>query len=132
MIGNGDVTSPKLAKKMLAETHCDAVMIGRGILGNPWLIRDCVTYLENGVIPLEPSYLEKVQMMKRHFALLKDDKNERVALLEIRTNILYYLKGMPASKEMKLRVCSCKSSEELMDVLNTYEHYLKELIKNGE
>ena len=95
VIGNGDVTSPELAKKMLLETGCDAVMIGRGLLGNPWLVKNCIDYLENGHYSSFVSNIEKVDMMKKHFELLKNDKNEKVALLEIRTNILYYLKGMP-------------------------------------
>ncbi len=121
VIGNGDVTSPLLAKKMLLETGCDAVMIGRGILGNPWLIRECVSYVEEGIMLDPPTNKEKVAMMKRHFELLKKDKNEKVALLEIRTNLLYYLKGMPKNKEMKQLVCSCKTSEELENILNNYE-----------
>ncbi len=126
VIGNGDVTSPWLAKKMLEETGCDAIMIGRGILGNPWLIRECVAYIEDGKLIDSPSPLEKVAMMKRHFELLQEDKNERVAVLEIRTNLLYYLKGMPKSKEMKQQVCSCKTNHELLAILNTYEQELKE------
>lgn len=126
VIGNGDVTSCELAKKMLEETGCDAVMIGRGILGNPWLIRECVSYVEDGILLEAPTNLEKVSMMKRHFELLKQDKNEHVALLEIRTNLLYYLKGMPKNKEMKQMVCSCKTSEELLEILNTYEQSLIE------
>ncbi len=128
VIGNGDVTSPFLAKKMLEQTGCDAVMIGRGILGNPWLIRECVSYLEEALILEHPSNFEKLAMMRRHFELLKQDKNESIALLEIRTHFLYYLKGMPNSKEMKQLVCSCKTSEELMNILNGYEKYLKKLI----
>lgn len=127
VIGNGDVVSASLAKKMLEETHCDAAMIGRGILGNPWLIRECVSYVENDIVLDAPSYQEKIEMMKRHFNLLKEDKNEHVALLEIRTNLLYYLKGMPKSKEMKQMVCSCKTSEELLRILNVYEQELKEI-----
>lgn len=126
VIGNGDVTSSLLAKKMLEETGCDAVMIGRGILGNPWLVRECVAYIEEGKLIDFPNPLEKVAMMKRHFNLLKEDKNEHVAVLEIRTNLLYYLKGMPKSKEMKQQVCSCKTSDELLAILNTYEQELKE------
>lgn len=126
VIGNGDVTTPELAKKMLEETGCDAVMIGRGILGNPWLIKNCIDYLENGIYNEYVSNLDKVNMMKRHFELLKKDKNERVALLEIRTNILYYLKNMPNNKEIKRLVCQTKSSEELMNVLNEYTSYLIE------
>lgn len=127
VIGNGDVTSPFLAKKMLEETGCDAVMIGRGILGNPWLIHECVEYVENNKMIASPTNEEKILMMKRHFELLKNDKNERVALLEIRTNLLYYLKGMPKSKEMKQFVCSCKTSEELLKGLTKYKKYIKEI-----
>lgn len=127
VIGNGDVTTPELAKKMLEETGCDAVMIGRGILGNPWLIRECVSYVEDGKIIEPPTNEEKIAMMKRHFELLKNDKNEHVALLEIRTNLLYYLKSMPRSKEMKSLVCSCKTSEELLHVLNQYEQEIREI-----
>lgn len=127
VIGNGDVTTPELAKKMLEETGCDAVMIGRGILGNPWLIRECVAYIEEGKIIEPPTNEEKIAMMKRHFELLKKDKNEHVALLEIRTNLLYYLKGMPKSKDMKTLVCSCKTSEELLNILNQYEQEIKEI-----
>ncbi len=127
VIGNGDVTSPILAKKMLEETRCDAVMIGRGILGNPWLIRDCVHYLQTGILLPPVSDLEKIAMMRRHFLILSQDKNERIALLEIRTNILYYLKGMPKAKEMKLQVCSCKTQKELLHLLDTYEQDIKKI-----
>lgn len=127
VIGNGDVTTPFLAKKMLDETGCDAVMIGRGILGNPWLIRDCVHYLETGELLPPVSSMEKIAMMRKHFELLKEDKNEHTALLEIRANLLYYLKGMPDSKNMKMKVCSCKTSDELLQVLNKYENFIKEI-----
>lgn len=126
VIGNGDVTSPELALQMLEETGCDAVMIGRGILGNPWLIKQCVEYLEKKSYHSVVSNLEKVKMMKKHFEMLKEDKNEKVALLEIRTNILYYLRGMPKGKEIKQQVCCSKSEEELLSLLNKYEIYLKE------
>ncbi len=126
VIGNGDVTTPELALKMLEETHCDAVMIGRGLLGNPWLVRDCIYYLDHKKKLPTVSNLEKIAMMRKHFELLKQDKNERVALLEIRTNILYYLKGMPKSKEIKEKVCTCKTSAELLKVLTDYEDYIKE------
>ena len=126
VIGNGDVTSPELAKKMLLETGCDAVMIGRGLLGNPWLVKNCIDNLENGHYSSFVSNIEKVDMMKKHFELLKNDKNEKVALLEIRTNILYYLKGMPKNKEIKQLVCQTKTESELQQVLDDYSTYLKE------
>ena len=81
VIGNGDVKTCFDAKRMILETGCDAVMIGRGVLGNPWLIRDCVEYLESGSVPKLVSNQEKIEMMKRHFELLKQDKNEKVGLI---------------------------------------------------
>jgi len=128
VIGNGDVTSPYLAKKMIDETGCDAVMIGRGVLGNPWLIKQCVEYLDNGKEPKEVSFEEKVLMMKRHYQLLCEDKNEKVALLEIRSHILWYLKGMPNSKEMKNKIMACKSSEDIFNSLDYYLSNIKELV----
>ncbi len=120
VIGNGDVVIPELAKKMLDETGCDAVMIGRGVLGNPWLIRDCLLYLQTGARITPVTFEEKINMMKRHFELLKIDKSESQALLEIRSNILFYLKGMPNGKEIKQKICDTKTEREIMDVLNNY------------
>ncbi len=125
VIGNGDVTSPELAKKMLDETNCDAVMIGRGVLGNPWLIRDCLSYLEKGIIPKPPTNEERIDMMKKHYELLLEDKPEKVANLEIRSFILYYLKGMPKSKEIKNKICQSKTSEEMFNILKEYLEYIK-------
>ena len=124
VIGNGDVNTPELAKQMLEETNCDAVMIGRGVLGNPWLIRDCVSYLENGTIPNPPSDVDRINMMKKHYELLLNDKPEKVANLEIRAFILYYLKGMPKNKEIKNKICQSKTSEEMFKILEDYLSYL--------
>ena len=126
VIGNGDILSCYDAKKMLEETGCDAIMIGRGVLGNPWLIKECVEYLEEKKEPIYPSNIEKIEMMKYHYQLLEQDKSEKIALLEIRSNILYYLKNMPQSKEIKTKICTTKSKEELLQVLNDYEKWIKE------
>ena len=130
VIGNGDVTSPILAKKMLDETGCDAVMIGRGVIGNPWLIRDCVEYLETGKLLPPVPYQEKLAMMKRHYNLLLQDKSEKQALLEIRSFIIWYLKGMPKSKEIKNKICTSKTTDEMFNILKEYEEYLDNLEKN--
>ena len=126
VIGNGDVTSAELAKEMLDYTGCDAVMIGRGVLGNPWLIKECVEYLETGKIPEQVSFLEKVEMMKKHYQLLLEDKNEKLALLEIRSFIIWYLKGMPKSKEIKNQICQSKTSEEMFKIIEEYKEFLIE------
>ena len=126
VIGNGDVTTPQEFVAMLEHTKVDAVMIGRGFLGNPWLAQQCLEYLEHKKIITNPSYEDKIAMMKYHFELLKESKNEKVALLEIRSNILYYLKNMPNSKEIKNKICSCKTENELFQVIDEYEASLKE------
>ena len=126
VIGNGDIKSCYDAKRMLEETGCDAVMIGRGVLGNPWLIKECVDYLEHNIEPQKISNEEKINMMKRHFEMLKQDKSLKAALLEIRSNILFYLKGMPNGKEIKKKICETKTEEEIYAVLDEYFAYLKQ------
>ena len=118
VIGNGDVLTCYDAKRMLDETGCDAVMIGRGVLGNPWLIRDCVNYLENGEEPIEVTPKDKIEMLKRHFDILVKDKNEKSALIEIRTHALWYIKGLPGSATIKNQICSTKTKEEMFDILD--------------
>jgi len=129
VIGNGDIKSCEDAKRMLEETGCDAVMIGRGTLGYPWLIKECVKYLETGKKINPPTNKEKIEMMKRHFALLKEDKSVQQALLEIRSNILFYLKGMPNGKIIKQKICETKTEEEILEVLKNYEKELEEFDK---
>ncbi|MBQ3021522.1 MAG: tRNA dihydrouridine synthase DusB [Bacilli bacterium] len=117
VIGNGDITTPELAKKMLEEIGCDAVMIGRGVLGNPWLIKNTINYLENGKYDSNISIKEKLNMLKKHFELLVHDKCEKVALLEIRSHAIWYLKGVPNCAKVKNMICSAKSVQEIFDIL---------------
>lgn len=126
VIGNGDVSTPELAKKMLDETGCDAVMIGRGVLGNPWLIKQTVEYLENGTYKKDVTFQEKIEMLKRHYNLLLLDKKESLALLEIRSHALWYLKGLPNVSKIKVLICNAKSSEELFDILDNYKESLND------
>ena len=127
VIGNGDVVSCYDAKKMLDETGCSAVMIGRGLLGNPWLIKECVEYLESGKLPEVIDYNEKIDMMEYHLNKLCEDKTEKQAVLEIRNHLLNYLKGLPENKEVKNLVCRCKSRLEIVKVLENYRNELKNL-----
>ena len=121
VIGNGDVRSCYDAKKMLDETGCDAVMIGRGVLGNPWLIKECIDYIENGRIPKKVSIDEKYDMILYHIHLLEQQKNEKVANLEMRTHIAYYLKGVPGASELKQKVFQTKNLTELKNLIKEYK-----------
>ena len=121
VIGNGDIKTIYDAKRMLDETGVDAVMIGRATLGNPWFIKECVSYIENGkIIPL-PSFIDKINMIKKHYLLLKKYNNEKVALLEIRMHALWYIKGIPSVKKYKSMITNCSSEEEFFAVLSLIE-----------
>ena len=126
VIGNGDIKSCYDAKRMLEETGCDAVMIGRGVLGNPWLIKECVTYLEAGEVLPKPSLKERIDMCLNHLNLLKELKNEHIACLEIRTHISWYLKGLPKANDIKNKIFSLDHISDIIQVLNEYQDWLKE------
>ena len=125
VIGNGDVTSPYLAKQMLEETGCDAVMIGRGVLGNPWLIRDTVALLDGKEIQKEVTQLEKIDMCIKHLKLLSELKNEKIAVLEIRNHIAWYLKGVDGSNQLKNKVYQMTN---LCDILHVLEEFRRSFI----
>ena len=127
VIGNGDVTSCFDAKRMLDETGCTAVMIGRGLLGNPWLIKECKDYLEKGILPVKVSFDEKLNMMEYHLNRLCLDKSERAAVLEMRMHLLNYLKGMPDASNIKNLVCKAKSKNEIIDILENYRNTIKNI-----
>jgi len=126
VIGNGDVKTCYDAEKMLKYTGCAAVMIGRASLGNPWLIKECVEYLENGTLPKEVTLKEKLDMMRYNIEELVKDKNEVVGVLEMRTQLMYYLKGMPNTKNLKLAICKASSKDELIKIIDEYEKEVTE------
>ena len=124
VIGNGDVNSPESAKKMLDYTGCDAIMIGRGLLGNPWLIREIDTYLETGKLLPRPSYNEIVDMCLKHLDYLLKTKPERVAVLEMRTHVAWYVKGLSGHKELKNAIFRSNTKEEIIETLEKYRKKL--------
>ena len=126
VIGNGDIKSCYDAKKMLEECKCAAVMIGRGTLGNPWLIKECVDYLEKGIKPKEISKAEKIQMMKYNVEELVKDKNEKIGVLEMRSELMYYLKGLPNTKIIKSQICNAQTKEELLNIIDNYAKEIME------
>ena len=123
VIGNGDIKTPEDAKRMLDETGCDAIMIGRGVLGNPWLIEQTVAYL-NGDLVSQPNRLDRVDMCIKHLNYLSDVKDEKVARLEIRNHIGWYFKGLSGANEIKNKVYQCDSIHDIMQVLMSYREEL--------
>ena len=119
VIGNGDIVDIESAKKMFA-TGVDAIMIGRGCLGNPWLIRNLVNYFEYGIEKMSVSYQERIEMCFKHLNYLMDIKCEKVAVLEMRSHIAWYIKGLPYCVEVKNECFKATSALELREILNRY------------
>ena len=120
VIGNGDIKSCFDAKRMLDETNCDAVMIGRAALGNPWLIRDCVNYLIDGTLPEEVTIEERMEMLKKHVSLLVDNKGEDFAIPKMRSQAAYYVKKLPRTIELKQQIFKMNTKEDLFNLLDNY------------
>ena len=124
VIGNGDITSIETAKHMLEFTNCDAIMIGRGVLGNPWLIKEIDTYLKTGEIIPKPTPEEKIAMCYKHLEYLLKIKDEHIAVLEMRSHIAWYIKGLPYHKEVQNECFKAKTKEEIYQILDNYSKKL--------
>ena len=123
VIGNGDILSCYDAKRMLDETLCDGVMIGRAAIGNPWIIQDTVNYLDNGILPGEIGLSDRVDMIKKHIDYLLEVKPLKVVVLEMRMHISKYLKGIKGSSYVNVMINKANSIEEIYDIL---DRFLKE------
>lgn len=123
VIGNGDIKSCYDAKRMIDETDCDAIMIGRGALGNPWLIRECVDYLDSGMEPKDVSAKEKINVIKEHVNLFLENKDENLAIRKIRNPVSHYIKRFPKSRETLLKLFKVNTKEELFNLLDDYYIY---------
>ena len=120
VIGNGDIKSPEDAKRMLEETNCDAVMIGRGVLGNPWLIKNIVNYLDGREV-VDVSIVDRIDMCLKHLKLLDSLKNEKLACLEIRNHISWYFKGIKGANELKNKVYQTTNIHDIILLLNEFK-----------
>ena len=124
VIGNGDIFTTEDAKKMLEYTGCDAVMIGRGSQGNPFIFKRTVEYLENGVLLPEPTWEDRLDIAEKHMDMLADYKGEVIGIREMRKHLGWYIKGLPHSAEMRVKINATSGRENMRDVLN----YMRELI----
>jgi nifR3 family TIM-barrel protein len=119
VIANGDIKSIEDAEYVLDYTKCDAIMIGRSSIGNPWLIQNIVNHFEGKEL-LEPTAIERIQMVKKHYELLKDEMGEKLAILNLRSLFSRYLKGLDV-KEYKLRLMKITKEQEMNDLFKEME-----------
>lgn len=122
VIGNGDIKSIDDAIRMFNETNCDAIMIGRASLGNPYIFKQISHYLKTYEILGEQTKNEKIDMCLKHMKYLLEIKNEKVAILEMRTHAAWYIKGMKDSAIIKNKIFKCETKEELEKVLLDYKN----------
>ena len=117
VIGNGDVTDPVSAHRLMEETGCDGVMIGRACRGNPWIFRELVEYDRTGIIPEKANLSELKEMILRHGQLQLKYKGEYTGIREMRKHVAWYTAGYPHSAAIRRRVNEIETFEQLEEML---------------
>ncbi|KUO50761.1 MAG: nitrogen fixation protein NifR [Desulfitibacter sp. BRH_c19] len=120
VIGNGDILEPEDAKNMLAETGCDFAMIGRGAMGNPWIFKRTITYLETGELLPLPSPKERIDMGIRHYKMIIEEKGNELAVKQMRKHLAWYFKGLRTATRMRQEINSLDSTYLVLEKLNKY------------
>lgn len=123
VIGNGDVFEPNDALRLIEETKCDAISIGRGTLGNPWIFKRILNVLA-GKEDIPPTNEEIIQMAIRHLNMTCEFKGERIGVREMRKQLAWYLKGMRNSNEVKNKLNTVEDKELVIELLLEYLHNL--------
>ncbi|MBQ7765255.1 MAG: tRNA dihydrouridine synthase DusB [Lachnospiraceae bacterium] len=113
VIGNGDVTDGESAKRLMKETGCDGIMIGRAARGNPWIFQNIIKYFETGEVVGKPPMEEMQQMILRHGKMLLECKGEYTAVREMRQHVAWYTSGYHNSAALRRRINEAESMEEL-------------------
>lgn len=119
VIGNGDISSPQDARRMFEETGCDAIMVGRGALGNPWIFRQIAGYLDTGEILPEPSVSERINMAKRHLAMEVAYRGDYTGIREMRKHIAWYIRGMKNAARIRDAVFRMETEDEIIALLDS-------------
>ena len=120
VIGNGDIFTPQDAKNLLEHTGCDAIMVGRGAQGNPWIFKRILHYLRTGELLPEPTAEERVEKALRHSQMLIDYKGEYIGVREMRKHMAWYMKGLPGAAELRGKLNYAENMAELEALLCGY------------
>lgn len=126
IIGNGDITSPEIAKKRFDETGVDAIMVGRAATGNPWIFRDIKHYLSSGDLLSRPNILERANICTEHLLSSVEWKGERAGVLEMRRQYSRYFSGLYDFKSYKLKLLTSYSLTEILETIELIKiHYFE-------
>ena len=126
VIGNGDVKIPSDAKRMLDETGCTAVMIGRAVLGNPWIFEETLSYFDGGHYE-KPNYIARVDMALYHLKKMVEDKGERSATSDMRKHLAWYIKGLKQATSVRDKINTARSIKEIEAI---FADYIKGYVHN--
>lgn len=119
VIGSGDLFSADDVVRMLDKTGCDAVMVARGAMGNPWLFREALALLA-GEEPMSPTVAERLALARRHFELFTEFAGGRVALMEMRKHLSWYSKGLPGAAQFRAAVNRIETAAELVGAMEEF------------
>lgn len=126
VIGNGDIFTAEDAVRMFEYTGCDAVMIGRGAQGNPFIFRQIKERMENGSVTYFPTPAERIETALRHITMLVEEKGENRGIKEARKHIAWYIKGLRGNAEFKNEVFKIVNLKDMEDCLNRYLELIRE------
>jgi len=121
VIGSGDLFTAADVAAMLQETGCDAVMVARGAMGNPWIFRESLSLLA-GEEPVPPSAEERLALARRHLELFSELEGDRVALMEMRKHLSWYSKGLPGAAQFRAAVNRIENASELVGAMEGFFH----------
>lgn len=120
VFGNGDVFSAEDAARMLCETGCDGVAVGRGARGNPWIFKEIIEYLNSGTLSAPPTPRERVETAVQHLRMVLELKGEKVGVKEMRKHIAWYIKGIRESAKIKRQVFEAETADEVLALLEGF------------
>lgn len=118
LIGNGDIETPQDARRMLDETGCDGVMVGRAAMGNPWLLGRIGLYLETGALAPEPTVEERIAVAREHARLQVAQQGEHIGCRELRGLLGHYFKGIPGAPRIRAALTKVTTLAEIEQVLD--------------
>ena len=131
VIGNGDIWQPQDAIRMLQETSCDAVMVGRGALGNPWIFKGIVQACSGQIKDYLPNLDERQKTIKKHWEMETGYIGVKLANKNFSKHLLWYTKGLESSTRFRQLAGKLRDGESVMNELNEYFRSLEELRSTG-
>ena len=117
VIGNGDVRTPHDGLRMMDETGCAVVMIGRAALGNPWMLKRTASYMGTGEMFPEPSFAERLDVLEQHIRAAVNEYGEQRAARMMRKHAAWYLRGIPNAASIRNRVFSAKTLAQYLNII---------------